>query len=291
MATWRCLHKRISLSEQVSRLSDLAQLAFTWAIAHADDWGTVPGSPRRLRAVVFPLRDDLAIEQVSALIDEIVAAGLLVRYRHGDSLYLHFPGWDQYQTGLHKRTARYRLPLPDDEGVELEGGPPSAKFREVPGDSGREEREEREETNTHAPSAPAPDDGAAAEKSPSQRHDTATQTAIREAFEAVTGMPLPAGSLKGYAGVVKLLQQHGLPKARSWVVWLRGHGVPKVPEGADPWGYFGQVFRRAMNREFEWQRKDAAQAGQTASGPPAEPVQAFALVGPLDGSRGEEGPG
>ena len=50
MAQKRMLDKKISVSEQVAKLSLEAQLIFTWAIPHTDDAGMLPHSNMTLKA-------------------------------------------------------------------------------------------------------------------------------------------------------------------------------------------------------------------------------------------------
>lgn len=52
MANRRMLSKSISISEQANDLSDFAALLFTWMIPHADDWGILPGSARKVKALI-----------------------------------------------------------------------------------------------------------------------------------------------------------------------------------------------------------------------------------------------
>jgi len=55
MAKARMLHKTISTSSQVNKLSLPARLLFTWAIAHADDDGRLRGDPEYIKATVVPM--------------------------------------------------------------------------------------------------------------------------------------------------------------------------------------------------------------------------------------------
>lgn len=136
MAARRSLHKKISLCEQLADVSQLACLAFTWAIPHADDFGTIHGSPRHFRAEVFPLRD-LTIGQVAAALAELIAAGLLIGYEVKGISYLHFPAWDAHQD-IRKRTTMRSLPLPETSG----------NLPELPGNGERDIDERQTETQT-----------------------------------------------------------------------------------------------------------------------------------------------
>ena len=46
--------KSISVSDETNALSDFAALLCTWLIPHTDDYGVIPGSPGRIKALVVP---------------------------------------------------------------------------------------------------------------------------------------------------------------------------------------------------------------------------------------------
>lgn len=145
MANRRTLHKKISLCEQLADVSDLAKLAYTWGILHADDWGVIKASPRGFKAEVLPLNDAPPSDVATAL-DELVSVRLVVRYSVGGVPHLWFPTFDVYQDGLHKRTERNRLPMPtkaDPGSIENEElarqlfPEPEAEPDALPGISGK----------------------------------------------------------------------------------------------------------------------------------------------------------
>lgn len=55
MAKARMIHKKISASTQVNRLTLPARLLFSWMIPHADDEGRIKGEPEYIKAVVVPM--------------------------------------------------------------------------------------------------------------------------------------------------------------------------------------------------------------------------------------------
>jgi len=116
MANRRSLWKKIGLCDQLADVSELACLCYTWAIPHADDWGTIKGSPRVFMATVIPLRKVSPEDVVSAL-DELVGVGLLVLYEAKGETFLHYPTWEEHQTNLSKRTEKNRHPLPGEGTV------------------------------------------------------------------------------------------------------------------------------------------------------------------------------
>ncbi|OPX85526.1 MAG: hypothetical protein A4E53_03520 [Pelotomaculum sp. PtaB.Bin104] len=108
MANRRMLGKSISVSEKVNDLSDFAALLFTWMIPHADDWGILPGSPKKLKALVLPMRRQSAAEVEEAL-KEIESANLIWWYEADGERYIQFCKWEKHQD-IHKRATHPRNP-------------------------------------------------------------------------------------------------------------------------------------------------------------------------------------
>jgi hypothetical protein len=121
------ISKSISVSEQVNELSDFAALLFTWLIPHTDDYGVIPGSSRKIKALVIPMRKQNH-EHVECALREIQSAGLIWRYIYKENEYLQFCKFEQHQEGLHKRTDP-KNPLFQECAGDTEN------FREIPGNS------------------------------------------------------------------------------------------------------------------------------------------------------------
>jgi hypothetical protein len=193
LAERRTIACKISLSEQVAGLSDLAALCYTWGIIHANDWGAVSASPRVFKALVFPLRDDLTVAMVGAAIDEVVSARLAVRYEAGDCTYLWFPTFDKYQAGgLHKRTAPPHI-MPGQDGSRILDNPELVsgnfpevrgssrvpeKRPEVPGHSRSREGKRSEEKRSEENETPSASDDAPAPKAPRKKREKKPEGAL-----------------------------------------------------------------------------------------------------------------
>lgn len=159
MASGRILKTQISLSEQVNDLPLDAALLFTWMIPHADDFGRMCGSARKIKAQVVPMRDDFSAASVERCLLEMRAAQLIDRYEVSGELYIQFPRWEEHQSGLHKRTkskipdppaSEDSAPLPESPGI-------SRNFPEFPSEQNRTEQEENgKRTELEAASAGAP---------------------------------------------------------------------------------------------------------------------------------------
>lgn len=133
MASRRMLSKSISISEQVNDLSDFAALLFTWMIPHADDWGILPGSTKKIKALVIPMRKQ-APKDVEKALYELVSAELIWWYEVEGERYIQFRKWDKHQEGLHKRT---KPKFPEFPGS-------SGNVPEIPPEQNRTELEQKE---------------------------------------------------------------------------------------------------------------------------------------------------
>ena len=79
MANRRMIAKSISVSDETNALSDFAALLFTWLIPHSDDYGVIPGSPGRIKALVVPRRKQSEAD-IDAALEEMRRVGLIYRY-------------------------------------------------------------------------------------------------------------------------------------------------------------------------------------------------------------------
>lgn len=132
MANRRMISKSISVSEKVNSLTVFSALLFTWMIAHADDFGRMPGSAAKVKALVIPMREE-KVSDVESALHEIESKGLIEWYEVSGTKYVQFPGWEKHQTGLHKRTKSAFPPNPI-HSVECEELPTdSEKFPEIHG--------------------------------------------------------------------------------------------------------------------------------------------------------------
>lgn len=98
------LHKSISHSIQVNRLSPEARLLFTWMIPHADDEGRIKGEADYIKAVVVPMTD-WSFEQIEKYLEEIANSKLINRWRVDEDWFIEFVKWTNYQ---HIRPERFK---------------------------------------------------------------------------------------------------------------------------------------------------------------------------------------
>lgn len=134
MPEGRFLSKSIATSEQVASVSLLADYLFTRMIPHLDCEGRMPGSPRTVRGIVCPLRDDVSVKQVAGALLELHTAGLLVWYVVDGAQYVEFPKFRDHQRGARfDREGASRIPpAPSDPSAADSGSTPGV----VPQDAG-----------------------------------------------------------------------------------------------------------------------------------------------------------
>jgi len=136
MARGRIISKSISTSEKVNRIlveklksrkfrqPALGPLLYTWLHPHADDFGRMDGSAYWIKYNVIPCID-ISEKEIETILQCIVESELILWYDNGGSKkYIQIIGFEEHQTGLHKRT-------------ESKFPGPSEKVREIPGNSGK----------------------------------------------------------------------------------------------------------------------------------------------------------
>ena len=137
MPRGRFISKDICLDKQVNDLSSAeSKLAFTWLIPHLDKEGRTYGDPAVVRAMIFPRRTDISIEQMELFIQEWHNAGLIIWYEYEDDKYILFPNFGKHQVGLNKkREADSVIPMPDEltnySGVNPDQIPVNVKLSKV----------------------------------------------------------------------------------------------------------------------------------------------------------------
>ena len=87
MADRRMISKSISVSEKVNSMSLFARLLYTWMIPHSDDFGRLPGSPMKVKALVVPMAEQTK-DDVEQAIREMVEQKLIDWYEVDGKLYM-----------------------------------------------------------------------------------------------------------------------------------------------------------------------------------------------------------
>ncbi|XEC97016.1 DNA replication protein DnaD [Paenibacillus tarimensis] len=129
MAERRMISKVISISEKVNTLSLFGRLLYTWMIPHTDDFGRLPGSPAKVRALIVPMGDE-TVKDVESALSDMQDNGLIEWYEVDGEKFIQITNFDEHQSGLHKRT-NSKFPDPPRKEKQISNDIP-----EVPGNSG-----------------------------------------------------------------------------------------------------------------------------------------------------------
>lgn len=118
----RTLKPEVWQDEKVVDLSRDARLLFVGLITMADDEGRLRAPTAGILGHVFP-HDDDAVTFLATWLDEIVTAGLILRYRNNDKPYIAFRHWRRHQK--INRPTKSTLPPPPNRSVARENAVPA----------------------------------------------------------------------------------------------------------------------------------------------------------------------
>lgn len=91
------ISKSISTSTRLADVSTFAALLFSWVIPHCDDYGHLEATPKIVKGIVVPLREETAADVEKALAS-LVAVGLIELYEAEGRKYLEVTKWEEHQT-------------------------------------------------------------------------------------------------------------------------------------------------------------------------------------------------
>lgn len=122
------ISKSISISEKVNiRLPDIFDMVlYTWLIPHSDDFGRLYGSPAKIKALVVPMLDK-SIKEVELSLQHIHDSELINWYEIDGDKYIQINNFEDYQTGLHKRTPS-KFPSPNEMKVNIKKSASDYKY-------------------------------------------------------------------------------------------------------------------------------------------------------------------
>lgn len=109
MAVGRMLHNKISKSLQVDRLSEHAQLLFTWMISWADDEGRIKGEPKYIKGTVIPFKK-WSEKNVRGYLEDMKNVGLIHYWQINNEWFIEFVKWKEYQHIRKDRFTPSKLP-------------------------------------------------------------------------------------------------------------------------------------------------------------------------------------
>jgi len=112
----RTIKPEFCTSEQVADCSTNARLLFVLMWCFCDDGGRHPANAKRLKMECFP-GDSFTVADIQVMIEELIKNGLIIEYRHENSLFWQVTGWKKHQK-IDKASFKYG-PL-DSQGRAVE---------------------------------------------------------------------------------------------------------------------------------------------------------------------------
>lgn len=114
----RILKQSICTSDNIDALSLEAEVFFYRLLVQCDDYGRMDARPAVLRAACFPLRLEKVTEKrITAMLAELVSAGLAQTYTVGGKPYLQLVTWSQHQ---QVRAQKSKYPGTDTADIACE---------------------------------------------------------------------------------------------------------------------------------------------------------------------------
>jgi len=112
MARGRMIDKCISISEKINDLSLKEAFIYTWIIPHLDDWGRITGSPRKIKALVFPMKKEICTKDIEKAFEKFREMGLFLWEEVDGIMVLQQPfrEFSMHQTISEKKRAKSKYP-------------------------------------------------------------------------------------------------------------------------------------------------------------------------------------
>jgi hypothetical protein len=105
--------------DKIAALSRPARLTFLGLIsAMSDDEGRCRGNPRAVRAAVYPLDDDISIDEIDSHLGELQHGGLIIRYVVKDQPYIQIVNFTRHQR-IQKPTPSQVPPMSSSDVVAV----------------------------------------------------------------------------------------------------------------------------------------------------------------------------
>jgi len=112
MARGRMIDNCISISEKINDLTLREAFIYTWIIPHLDDWGRITGSPRKLKALVFPMKKEISINLIEKTLTKFKKIGLFLWENIDNILVLQqpFEEFNEHQSISESKRAKSKYP-------------------------------------------------------------------------------------------------------------------------------------------------------------------------------------
>lgn len=114
----RMVYWKISYCKQLTRVSMLAKLLFTWLIPNTDNLGRMEGDSAILKGMIFPYEDKITVKMVDDALKELANEYLIMWYSIGGNWYIQFPKASKYQILDKNNAKKSDYPEPPQELID-----------------------------------------------------------------------------------------------------------------------------------------------------------------------------
>lgn len=125
MARGRMIDNCISISEKINDLSLKEAFIYTWIIPHLDDWGRISGSPRTLKALIFPMKKEITVNDIEKSLIKFKQIGLFLWEEVNEVMVLQqpFDEFNSHQSISDKKRAKSKYPEVIEESPRIPKNP------------------------------------------------------------------------------------------------------------------------------------------------------------------------
>lgn len=93
----RSFKPEIFSSEDITALSFAARWMFMGLLAYADDGGKARADPRLIKAAIYPIDDQVGVQEIAEWIEELEKRNMICFYWVGETAYLHVVNFARHQ--------------------------------------------------------------------------------------------------------------------------------------------------------------------------------------------------
>ena len=111
----RYIRDSINMSSSLAAVSILSEVLFIHLLLAADDYGRFLAEPQALCGLLFSMRTDISIENITEALQELENEGMIQRYQADKRTYLQIVKWSKYQRARAKNS---KFPAPELDAVD-----------------------------------------------------------------------------------------------------------------------------------------------------------------------------
>lgn len=134
MSRIRSIKPESCLSETLAELSDRACLLFAYLPCFCDDEGRMRYTPRLIKAQVFPLRDQITVDDCEAMVEELATHKLVIVYIAEGQQLLQVTNFLEHQHPQKPKASQFPPPLQYDYDTDT-GNEASGKTEPLPAET------------------------------------------------------------------------------------------------------------------------------------------------------------